>query len=118
VTVNKKLLRRTLAFIEANPRKHKQESWCGTRQCFAGWACSLEGWRPLSDHEQEAFVNDDDWDCSFDPSSAVKQDGTIAPVEEVAKSLLGLNLYQASLLFDGDNTLDELRSHVRDLCDV
>jgi hypothetical protein len=118
VTVNKELLRRTMAFIEANPSKHNQLAWCGTAQCFAGWACSFEGWRPLDLHERSAFYADDDDEDGFDPSSAVKQGGTIALVEDVAQSLLGLDVYQAALLFDGDNTVDDLRDHVKALCNV
>lgn len=42
--LNIKLLDDTMAFIEANPEKHLQSQWrCGTQQCFAGWACTLDG---------------------------------------------------------------------------
>jgi hypothetical protein len=114
VTVNKKLLLATLEFIEKHPRKHKQESWCGTRQCFAGWAVHLDGWRPTDDASAVRdfdILGDQDGDCPI-----VQQGSTMGPVKEVARQILGLDHEQADDLFGAFNSRKCLRELVEELC--
>ena len=88
-----------MQFIKDNPEKHDQAEWCGTVQCFAGWAVHLEGWEV--DNELHATVR----------KGAV----TDRDVEALAIELLGLSRREAFTLFGGGNTIEELERTVRDL---
>lgn len=97
--MNRELIIQVRDFLKANPDKHDQQEWCGTRQCFAGWACHFEGWRPLTAHERELM---DDIDFEQWPGMAdtcVKNAGCIEDVETLARQLLGLDQEQANRLF-------------------
>jgi hypothetical protein len=56
-TPNAELAYRVLDHIDANPSKHDQRHWCGTAQCFAGWAVELAGERPISREEPYVLVD-------------------------------------------------------------
>lgn len=38
---NAELAYKVLDYIDAHPEQWDQDEWCGTAQCFAGWAVSL-----------------------------------------------------------------------------
>jgi hypothetical protein len=87
---NADLARRTLAAIEADLPHWRQSSWisktdCGTAYCFAGWAVKL--------HD------------GTDPDEKT-------PIQYKAEEALGLDPWLAKPLFDGSNTLGELREMV------
>lgn len=93
--VNAELLQETLEHIKANPESWNQHSWS---MCFAGTALKVSGEEPAS----------------------------VGSIKLQAAKLLGLELTPAICdcgathekshdLFDGDNTLDDLESIVRDL---
>ena len=111
---NVKLLRETLAYIEAHPEEWDQANWyCGTSACFAGRACLLNGHQllPWSHNVQ-------DYTSKF---KTFKFYGT--PLERnhiasVARDILGLTESQALDLFMGGNTLDALRRIVNELCSL
>lgn len=67
---------------------------CGTAMCFAGWTVHLS--------DRWSFVHDgvDVW--------AEDSDGYSYTVAGAARRELGLTGAQASILFDGNNTLDDL----------
>lgn len=113
--MNKPLLRKTLAFITKYPEKHNQRAWCGTKQCFAGWACHLDGWR--RDHVATSIARcDNEWLPGSDMGDLVRNGDTVASVLEVAKNILGLTWEQAYRLFNSTNTRRDLRAIVQDLC--
>lgn len=95
---NVELLEATLQFIKDNPDKHNQNMWCGTAQCFAGWAIALKGW--------ERYTDD---------LPMVQREGLALRIPTAAKNELGLSEYEALILFDGSNTVDMLELMVKDL---
>lgn len=110
---NVKLLRETLAHIEAEPRKWYQPDWrCGTGMCFAGWAVTLAGgqWKHGPDEAGSDLLVVEPGDSEFDR----RVGSTMAMTR--AQRLLGLTEDQADELFDGSNDLDNLRRIVEGLC--
>lgn len=95
---NIELLEKTMQFIKDNPEKHDQHTWCGTAQCFAGWAVHLQGGRVV---DEESAIVEVGWHRDH--------------VQDVAESLLGLDGWESGALFAGGNTLEELELMVKDL---
>lgn len=75
---------------------------CGTAYCFAGWTVEL------SDRAQ--WIDPTDLMVVVELEDATKPLETTVPV--AARRLLGLTTEQANLLFDADNTLDQVAGHV------
>lgn len=66
---------------------------CDTAFCVAGWACAL---------------TDPDFEYSI---GSVRKDGEIVgTIEDVARDLLGLTQIQAEQLFEGENTLSDVKT--------
>lgn len=128
--LNVPLLRKTLEHIEAHPDDWNQCFWrgvsyvaeCGTAMCFAGWACELAGgvWAgPASDFmwgdmliaepddPTELAVRFDESVCIDPPADAIIDPGGRAT------RLLGLTGEQGNDLFDANNSLDDIRRHLR-----
>jgi hypothetical protein len=108
--INVPLLLRTLEHIEAHPEEWNQEKWhCGSAYCFAGHAATLSG---------AVFVTTPG-DPDPDDTIHVLGPGDDKPhaVYYYAAGALGLDPYgrAADRLFDGSNTLDDLRRVVADL---
>ncbi len=83
--LNAALAYRVLDHIEAHPETWDQENWCGTAQCFAGWAVALSGETP------------DDW-------QNVLVDGQLVFVADRAAELLGFRNRD-----EMDNLADQLQ---------
>jgi hypothetical protein len=122
--------------INATPELHKQSQWCripvadivvnpdatvtvpfdcGTAYCVAGWACELNGFDPVvSVHEvYESML----WDSDSDIATPECTDGEKTYlIEHKAQELLGLTSDQASVLFDGSNTLEDCNRYIDALC--
>lgn len=102
--VNVPLLRKTLEHIEAHPGEWDQENYrCGSAACFAGHAALLAG---------------GEWDRPNEPLDdylAPSSDRPFETADERAVSVLGLEQWQADRLFDGGNSLDDLRRIVAEL---
>lgn len=116
-TPNTELARRVLEHIEAHPEQWNQSRWalrsdCGTSYCFAGHAVHLT-------HPDALYMFGLDLHDGDDRDAAVKVliPGVAGPqyVRTIARELLGLSDYNATLLFYSDNTLDDLRSYVEQL---
>lgn len=107
---NVPLLLKTLNHIEHHPEEHDQEKWiCGTTACFAGHAVLIDGGVPAPDRNG-VFVkarDDDDPECVIQ-----RLGGPVTAVRDRAIRILGLTCRQAGDLFDGGNTLDDLRGQV------
>jgi hypothetical protein len=73
---------------------------CGTVMCLAGKIAFDAGWEPNFDGANNA--------------GSVVRDGHVRDVEEVACELLGIDMY-ATDLFDGDNTVEQIRYIAEDL---
>ncbi|XVQ07305.1 hypothetical protein ACQP1W_32450 [Spirillospora sp. CA-255316] len=110
-TPNVDLLKRTLAHIEAHPEEWDQNEWCteldcGTAYCFAGWAIKLDGRATFT------AVND----------FVIDEDGTSQDTDDYAAGLLGIKSLERAErdceehLFAADNSLDDLRRIVGELC--
>lgn len=95
---NVELLERTMQFINEHPEKHDQTNYCGTKQCFAGWAVALEGWRVVD----------------YAPA-IVERDGMYESVPALAQYLLGLTNEEAFTLFLGFHSRADLELMVKDL---
>jgi hypothetical protein len=108
MSVNKDLLRETLAYIEVHPEEWDQRQWiCGTSACFAGRACLLSGAQPCDWGGKVVQPNDEE-----ETGLVVAQDSDSTRaigVGEMARRLLGLTDDQADRLFHLDNDLEDLR---------
>lgn len=111
MAVNVELLQKTLAHIEAHPKLWDQTWWrtervgCGTAYCFAGWAAMLSG---------AAFVRLEDRTLSNEfviPAGG----GDSIWIQTYAGQALGISSDKAMDLFNGDNTLADLRRIVGEL---
>jgi hypothetical protein len=123
------LLDKIIEIIEAHPEMHNQRSWavitnvpglscnwdqdidgdsvpesCGTAMCVAGWAAHLCG-------GQFRFYAMRRWNGMELSASKVSRvdDGTTVAISEFASHVLGLNPYDAGVLFDEDNSLDRIK---------
>jgi hypothetical protein len=102
-------LRAVLAKIEADPTLWDQAFWikrtdCGTAGCFAGWACMLDGAKPIGLRH---------WDEGVEQAAEViTSAGVVQDVDSAAAEILDLTEPEADILFYGDNTLDDLRAYV------
>lgn len=121
MTINTALLDQVLDHIEAHPDTWRQGAWrCATGMCFAGWAVQLTGgqWAtdPTDDPDDlsDAVIADGD-----DPAEDISlmPDGHTQVVAAFlrARRKLGLRPGQATRLFAGRNTLEDLRRIVADL---
>ena len=117
--VNTSLLRLVLKHIEMHPNQWEQEVWqdptaeCGTTYCFAGWTIVLSGGRFVDTIPYKAI-----------PPGADPNDKTQwRDIAEYACELLGLPFDNDTYygyghpLFHPDNTLNDLREMVTDLCE-
>lgn len=138
-TVNKELLKRTLQHIETHPDEWAQERWvtktdCGTSYCFAGWALTLAGVPIHSSQLNPPVVEINKLHHALAQRGAsvtVDPDNywtnTHMTVRDAAEVLLGIqerDLHSddgylhaaADILFEADNSLDDLREYVAELC--
>ncbi len=102
--LNVPLLRKTLEHITAHPEEHNQEMWahhspsCGTRGCLAYHAASMEG-------DLRASGGQDGWQIWYMEDHNGQRVGRI---RQIAQDRLGLESWQAELLFDENNTVARL----------
>lgn len=105
------LLDAVIAQIEANPQTWTQKSYrCRTGMCVAGWVCEMTGGRWLHTLEESRYLSllePVDGDSPDDIS-----DGQVHAAERAAR-LLGLDEDTADNLFDGGNSLAEIKA-IRD----
>jgi len=138
---NTDLLKRTLQHIETHPNEWDQERWvtktdCGTSYCFAGWALMLSEVPIIATQLNEPTVEIDNLSRALaraGMSAIVNPDdcwsGTRMTVRDAAETLLGLRgralpdpednglfACAADVLFEADNSLDDLREYVAGLC--
>jgi hypothetical protein len=114
--INKELLLRTLAHIEANPERWDQNQWiCGTSYCFGGWAVKLDGGRFSRKHPYSVLAREDDFpeDIQIYSSSA-----HYVYISHRARRILGLTKKQAESLFLWNNTLEKLKAKVNRLVGI
>jgi hypothetical protein len=94
-----------LNHIENNPTHWNQRKWhCGTSHCFAGFAQLFARGISLAvefDRDNAGIKDKDD---------PIENDYIAA--EDDATGWLGLTHRQSAFLYDGDNTLDDLRTQV------
>lgn len=127
-TVNTELLKQTLEYIKDNPETWDQAEWCGTAQCFAGWAVTLAGMslNGFGDVEVDSMPSE--------MASAVNPDIEVLTVREAAIIALGIAdsdlpdvddewpevepelISAASVLFHSGNSLEDLEHYVAELC--
>lgn len=91
----------TLDHIDLNPEQWDQGRWfceseCGTRGCFAGWACFLVGDTMEYDNDHGVMAV-----RTFDTHDRISIDWR-------AKELLNISTYQARWLFHGGNDREDL----------
>jgi hypothetical protein len=128
-TPNVALLKQTLERIKNNPETWDQANWCGTAQCFAGWAVTLAGMRANILRETVAVD-----DMPNELATAVGPDVEEISVREAAVIALGIAdvelpdvddewpdvepelISAASVLFYSGNTLEDLEQYVAELC--
>lgn len=123
---NIELLTSTLNYIKLNPDTWEQGLWCGTSQCFAGWAVTLAGMN--IDQENECVRVDD---MPENLASAVDPDTEWLTVREAAVIALGIAdsrliddgpfgegdlLGADAVLFYAGNEMDDLERFVGRLC--
>lgn len=97
-----------LAYIEQHPEEHRQQTWawrtpCGTAYCLAGHVAVQAG----ATFRWNAFVGADGTQLA--DAVEVTYEGRLIDVDELAMTLLGVEDEAASDLFEGGNTLADLR---------
>lgn len=105
---NIELLEADIAYLEAHPEEHNQATWideCGTAYCLAGYRALKEaaahGWRRYE--SAPAFhVSRGDGAC-------------IRNARSIAMEAYGLDEVQAEDLFSPLNSIDDLKSMVKDI---
>jgi hypothetical protein len=106
---NVPLLRQTMAHIEASPQEWNQGNWrCETGLCFAGHAALLADGTWTHPYSRDL----DEWLAELITTPG----GDAQPVKDYASHVLGLEIGEADRLFMGNNTLDDLRHIVNELC--
>lgn len=107
VTPNVALLRKTMEHIESHPQEWEQRHWiCGSTACFAGHAVLIDGGESAFHHAYVIARTDDPaWHVHGGQISILRR----------AQHILGLTLAQAIDLFEGSNTMDDLRIKVDEL---
>lgn len=100
---NTQLLQETIAAVLAQPEKHKQSEWrCETGMCFAGHAAMLAG---------AEWAHPEDLTNPY-----IKTTGTLdVHVSNYAAEALGLDGLEEAVLFEGDNTTEDLVKMVDNL---
>lgn len=121
--LNVKLLREVLDYIKANPQKWNQDAWfkvsvdkqgepifnkvtlqfeevnsCNTALCFAGHAALMSGFDAPPRYDYEVWRG---WGPGLPK-------GERMDVDQYATEVLGLSTNQADVLFNGDNSLEDL----------
>lgn len=112
---NVPLLTKTLDHVVAHPEELDSRIWlCGTIGCFAGHASLIDGGHVVEiEHEVLLRAVPED-----DPTDVMLFGGTrVVSVRSRARRILGLSRPDASRLFKGSNTLDDLRRIVGELCE-
>lgn len=100
------LLDRVMDHIETHPEEYFQLDWvCGTTACVGGRTCILSGDTPKLIRRGTQIRAD----------FVVTVAGDTRDIGDRARELLGLTSEQADRLFWGDNTLDDVRSMVRQI---
>lgn len=109
-----KLAYHVLDWIEANPDLHKQEVYrCKTGMCFAGWTTAAVGLKWRSDNAVRlSFLVNPDLEELDD--HVIMPDGRILSAYAAAIILLGLDEFTVDFLFDGDNTVEDIRQVILD----
>lgn len=133
-TPNVALLKQTLAHVEAHQADWNQRQWitpaderedpsCGTAYCFAGWAVALSGYKVERTGSVGIGQLPPEVVYRLDAEDNIYQSGYVgglaAGCGHVAAVLLGikaLGSQDGEHLFDGYNTLDDLRRIVAELC--
>jgi hypothetical protein len=102
------LLDQVMDHIETHPEEWGQGAWvCGTTACVGGRTCLLSGDMPvLYPIGATGRMRAD---------SVLTSDGVTCDIGYRAEKLLGLTSDQADRLFWGANTLDDVRSMVRQI---
>lgn len=103
------ILKEVLADIRLNPETHKQRQWiCGTAACLAGKVVLLHGATP-------AWGNGLAWSNGLEgpaanrsTSTVIDVDGSYQHVGTLASQILGISPATASVLYAGDNTIDQM----------
>jgi hypothetical protein len=109
---NVELAYRVLDHIDANPEQWNQATWfgrseCGTTGCFAGWAVALAG------HDIDFDPEPNEWD-GRQPYASIDGDGNKA-IRDVAAAELRISGEDEEVLFDGDNTREDLGDLVAEI---
>jgi hypothetical protein len=106
-----------IAYIEANPEAHDQNTWlrrhadgegnwCRTTACLAGTVAILDGWKPTFGPSLGATVQG---------GSLVEKGGVRDSVWAVAERVLDLTYDEGSALFLEASNLDDIKA-IRDDC--
>jgi hypothetical protein len=107
-----------MQYIDQHPEEHDQSHWafkpdkgCGTACCFAGTALVRAGWRPLFNPWDTGTRNGEPGTVAsrFADSAAPYSRARSRPALVAAKELLNLSERDADKLFDGYNSVHDLR---------
>ena len=103
MAVNVDLLTQTREAIKANPKHWDQRFWhCGTLHCVAGFAELIAKGLPFDTSAEDLKKDKEFYDDSWNTA-------------DNARVLLGISLYDATSLFAGGNTLEDIEKMVSQL---
>jgi hypothetical protein len=102
-------LRAVLARIKADPTIWDQRVWiCGTAACFAGHAVLMEGWKPCTFSGDRYEEPDEEYSAVCRELRQGEEYVETYDVHAKARDVLGLSNHEANILFQMDNTMEDL----------
>lgn len=112
-------LEAVLEYIRTHPKEHDQGIWahrtsCGTAMCMAGTAVALEGHKIIWPEIDLVYYQADK--CLVPDGHKAREWGeNFGYIWNVAEADLELTSYEADILFEGDNSLQDLEAMVENL---
>lgn len=88
---------------------------CGTACCIAGKAVAVAGGAyEFERTDDEDYIETNGTDLVM-TGFAIMPNGRSTYIDEGAREFLGLNIEESRMLFEGDNSLEDIREVIRDI---
>ena len=111
----KKLAYDTLDYIKAHPERWDQGEWrCSTGMCYAGWLATLAGGTWM-DEDFGSYTTSATLALLPGEEPDPSTDGPCVHASTRASALLGIGVQTSSHLFNADNGIVEIKSHLDEI---
>ena len=128
---NLELLEQVRDKVLFEPKNHRQDYWmtyssnvfladnsevsCPTTGCVAGWACQMSNDIGIVSNDEVVNHLSNDQQIVYSIFTVITPEGEVVEIEERAKDLLGLSWEEAEMLFDADNSRQDVLDMMDDL---